>query len=71
MWQDGKGKYVPKYHNISHIRRLIKHHTMKTCWGMEILLHAFLTSAAEVSGQLHDPAALFPGKDHGTQCIEG
>jgi hypothetical protein len=32
-------------------------------WGVEVLLHAFLTSTlVEVSGQLHTPAALPFGK---------
>jgi hypothetical protein len=30
---------------------------------MEVELHAFLTSVLDVSGQLHAPAALPPGKD--------
>jgi hypothetical protein len=43
---------------------LTKHHAMKTYWGVEVQLHAFLTSALEeVSGQLHAPAALPPVKD--------
>ena len=32
-------------------------------WGMEVALHSFLTSVILVSGQLHAPAALHPGKD--------
>jgi hypothetical protein len=32
--------------------------------GVEMLIHALLTSAlVEVSGQLHAPAALLPGKE--------
>jgi hypothetical protein len=43
---------------------LTKHHAMKAYWGVEVELHAFLISAlAEVSGQLHAPAALPPGKE--------
>jgi hypothetical protein len=38
---------------------------MKAYWEMEVQRHAFLTSALdEVSGQLHAPAALPPGKEH-------
>jgi len=37
---------------------------MKTYLGVEIQLHAFLTSALDgVSGQLHAPAALPPEKE--------
>jgi hypothetical protein len=43
---------------------LTKHHAIKTYWGVEVYLHAFLTSALdEASGQLHAPAALPPGKE--------
>jgi len=42
---------------------LTKHHAMKTYWGVEIQLHAFLTSALDgVSCQLHAPAPLLTGK---------
>jgi hypothetical protein len=37
---------------------LTKHHTMKTYWGVDIKLKAFLTSALGGDGQLHAPAAL-------------
>jgi hypothetical protein len=41
---------------------------MKVYWGVEVELHAFLTSARiEVSGQFHAPGALPPGKE--THCI--
>jgi hypothetical protein len=36
---------------------------MKEYWGMEVWVHAFLTSALDVSGQLHAPVALPPGKN--------
>jgi hypothetical protein len=37
---------------------------MKTYGGVDIQIHISLTSAlAEVSGQLHTPAALPPGKE--------
>jgi hypothetical protein len=37
---------------------------MKTYWGVDVWIHIFLTSAliGVVSGQLHAPAALAPGK---------
>jgi len=31
-------------------------------WRSGDELHAFLTSTLDVSGQIHDPAALLPGK---------
>jgi len=33
------------YHTMKNILRLIKRHTMKTCGGVEVQLHTFLTSA--------------------------
>jgi hypothetical protein len=37
---------------------------MKMYWGVVVYLHAFLTLALDgVSGQLHAPAALHPGKE--------
>jgi len=37
---------------------------MKAYWGVEIYIHGFLTLALDgVSGQLHGPAALLPGKE--------
>jgi hypothetical protein len=37
---------------------------MKAYWGVEVQLHAFLTSALmEVSGELHTPAALQTEKE--------
>jgi hypothetical protein len=35
-----------------------KHDVMNTYEGVEVYLHALLTSALEASGQLHDPMAL-------------
>jgi hypothetical protein len=46
-------------------RALTEHHTMKACWGMEVQLHAFLTTALDggewPASQLG--AALSPGKE--------
>jgi hypothetical protein len=36
---------------------------MKTYGGVDVWIHAFLTSELVVSGQLHAPAALPPGKE--------
>ena len=44
---------------------------MKTCGGMEVQLHSFLTSlVVGVNGQLHVPAALLP-REESTVPIEG
>jgi hypothetical protein len=57
----------PRLHHTVEVKiklslRLSKHHAMKTYWRVEV--HAFLTSAlVGVSGQLHAPAALPPGKE--------
>jgi len=40
-----------------------EHYAMKAYWGVEVELHAFLSSALDQSGQLHAPAVLFPGKE--------
>jgi hypothetical protein len=41
--------------------RLTKHHAIKTYGGVNVYLHAFLTSALdELSSQLHAPASLYP-----------
>jgi hypothetical protein len=40
-----------------------KHHTMKTCRGMEVKVHTFLKyERREISSQLHSPVTLAPGK---------
>jgi hypothetical protein len=39
----------------------IKHYAMKTYAGEDVQIHVFLTSAI-AAGQLHNPAALPPGK---------
>jgi hypothetical protein len=38
---------------------------MKACGGVDVQIHIVLTSAVarEVSGHLHAPAALLPGKE--------
>jgi len=42
----------------------MKTYTVKTLEGVEIQLHAFLTSALDrVSGKLHVPASLSPVKE--------
>jgi hypothetical protein len=42
-----------------------KHNAMKTYEGMEVYLHAFLTSVLDkMSGQRDAPATLLPGKLH-------
>jgi hypothetical protein len=42
---------------------LIKHYAMKTYGGVESQLHHYLPlHYMEVSGQIHDPAALLRGK---------
>jgi hypothetical protein len=43
---------------------LTKQHTTKAYWGVEVELHAFLTSALDGGeGQLHAPAALPAGRE--------
>jgi hypothetical protein len=39
---------------------VIKHHSILMKGGDEILLHAFLNSAQDGSGQLHIPTAVSP-----------
>jgi hypothetical protein len=41
---------------------LAKHHDMKAYWGSEGIATHIFTSALDGGGQLHDPAALPPGK---------
>jgi hypothetical protein len=36
---------------------------MKTYEGVDVLIHVFLTSALVGEGQLHNPAAVSPGKE--------
>jgi len=47
--KDKKGKLapVPNYETLHEHTCLTKHHAMKTYWGMEVLLHPFLTSALD------------------------
>jgi len=43
---------------------LIKHHTMKTCGGMEVQLHEFLTSALDGGDWSASPPGRFtPGRN--------
>jgi hypothetical protein len=44
--------------NVKLSPSLTKYHAMKTLWGKEIQLHAFLTAVLAGSGQIHVPAAL-------------
>jgi hypothetical protein len=48
--------------HISVKGNVLKHYAMKKYGGVEVQLHLLLSlHEMEVSGQLHDPAALFPG----------
>jgi hypothetical protein len=40
---------------------LIKHHAMKTYWGVEVMLHAFLISALD-AGEWSRPGRFTPGE---------
>jgi hypothetical protein len=54
----GKGKVVP-------VLFLNEHHSMKAYWGSGVIAPCILRPrhCMKASGQLHDPAALFPGKE--------
>jgi hypothetical protein len=39
------------------------HYTMRAYGGVDVSMHVFLTKESEVSGQLHAPVALPPGKE--------
>jgi hypothetical protein len=50
----------------------MKHHERKTCGGVEVWIHAFLTSAVNGGGQLHTPAVLSAGKEPPvSHCVRG